>query len=804
MDKATSVLAAFEAGKIPSQQQLDQFIDWLRDSVIPDATPSNTGGLSTRGVALASTTRELLAAYRQLGDSKNGDNILQKIIWHSTHADLRSTRTDLTNTMDVDTDDASRDLKAVRSSLSTIFQIIWSSISAEGQPLFADFSSFVRLGLADAAEVIERQAGQAKESLRTVEDEVQSGDRNTIGIKKETQNQPDDAQAVFERNMDRAKEAGSTVIGATQTATAKVEDVSSRATSRVEEAYNKICERALNDEDYRGALNTVFDIAKKWLNRSLDALDTQDPSTLTLGSFVDDPTPEQHATKALNLFSTLLERLAGGKQFSPLFSAMRQCALDIREDPDLKEWFNEFFTYSHRSLNEAGYSSSDEAKRIRKDLNTRWNKMLHGESEGAKRWTRDIERVKKEVATIDEAMKNDKDLERVRKAHARFGTEAVRTAAEAEKAGASMLDQATWFWQDGFKVYLPKFLKMLKDVPIPRTEYKDDEVEFVLENLDISSFDLLPAHTYIRNITDIDINAAPDAETQTKFGSLTHIRIQALQLALNDVSFWYRDKTAVMGPGDISGLLGFKLPTKGIDVDLKMRLIPTDKQEERERRGGRYHVIETVDVHISEDAEISIRDSNHGVLLTLFKPIFTMRVREALEKSLAEQLRLAIEWMDGVSYDIGRRKEIFLDTGLGEGSSLAAAIWSEIGRYRRGERRTAFEPTGTGLVVKEEGKGGKAFAVGVEPQILSGSKRGPEGTGSESLDQKIERMADTINVDVEQAKGKVQSGAGQVKEQAKEAAKEVKDTVQTFQKSVEVKKQREEQSKGWESAAFDL
>lgn len=704
--------------------------------------------------------------------------------------------------MDVDTDDASRDLKAVRSSLSTIFQIIWSSVSAESQPLFADFTSFVRLGLAEAAEVIEREAGKTKDGLRKVEHEVQEGDRTTLGLKKE--DRPDDAQAVFERNMDRVKVAGSTAIGATQASIEKVEDVSSRATARLEDAYNKICERALKDKDYHDALNTVFDVAEKWLNRSLDALNTQDPSTLTLGSFVDDPTPEQHATKALNLFATLLERLAGGKQFSPLFSAVRQCALDIREDPDLKKWFDEFFTYSRKSLNEQGYASSDEAKHIRKDLNQRWKKLLHGESENSHRWSRDVEKVKKEFATIEEAMNNDKDLERLRKAHDKFGAEAARSAQAAVSAGESALDQATWFWQDLFKVYLPKFLQMLKDVPIPRTEYKDDEVEFVLENLDISSFDLLPAHTYIRNITDIDINAASDASTQTKFGSVTHIRIQALQLALHDVSFWYRDKTAVVGPSDISGLLAFKLPTKGIDVDIKVRLIPTDKEDERVRRGGHYHVIENVDVHVSEDAELSIRDSNHGVLLTLFKPVFSMRVREALERTLAEQLRLSIDWMDGVAYDIGRRKQVFLDTGLGEGSSLAAAIWSEIGKYRRGERRTAFEPTGSGLIVKEmDRKDGKAFAVGVEPQILSGSKRGPQGTGSESLDQKIERVANAANVDVEQAKDTVEGGAEQAKHQAKQAVEQTKDAVQSFQKSIEAKKQREESRTGWESAAFD-
>ena len=43
-----------------------------------------------------------------------------------------------------------------------------------------------------------------------------------------------------------------------------------------------------------------------------------------------------------------------------------------------------------------------------------------------------------------------------------------------------------------------------------RTEYKDADIEFVLEDLDVSRFALLPGHAYIRNITDIDIRAPAD------------------------------------------------------------------------------------------------------------------------------------------------------------------------------------------------------------------------------------------------------------------------------------------------------
>ncbi|KAF8798418.1 hypothetical protein BYT27DRAFT_7321247 [Phlegmacium glaucopus] len=138
------------------------------------------------------------------------------------------------------------------------------------------------------------------------------------------------------------------------------------------------------------------------------------------------------------------------------------------------------------------------------------------------------------------------------------------------KISEAAIEQATWFWQDLFKVYIPRVLSKMQN------------------NLDISSFNILPSHVYIHNTTDVDIltSDSPSAPSRTAIGTLTHVRMQAIQLTLNDVSFWYRDKTAsAITPNEFMGLLGFTLPTKGIDVDLKVRL--RERREEGEGVGWR-------------------------------------------------------------------------------------------------------------------------------------------------------------------------------------------------------------------------
>ena len=284
-----------------------------------------------------------------------------------------------------------------------------------------------------------------------------------------------------------------------------------------------------------------------------------------------------------------------------------------------------------------------------------------------------------------------------------------------------------------------------------------------------------------------------------------------MQLTLNDVSFWYRDKTAsALTPNEFAGLLGLTLPTKGIDVDLKIRLIPsTIHANSKDSRASlnHFHVIEKASVSISDDVNIEVKESNHPVLTTLFKPFMVTRLKDALERTLSEELRGVVEWVDGVAWDVAKRREVFEDTGLSSSGSLMAALWSELGRLQR-ERteEIGLRATGTGVVVEQEkgeGKGKSAFAIGAEPQILAGEKRGPLGTGSERLKDKVAEEAMDVDVPVN-AGGGIREVLEDTDGRTKGMMKEGKRQVVGFRKSVERKKEVEMRTKGWESASFDF
>ncbi|KAF9448146.1 hypothetical protein P691DRAFT_670047 [Macrolepiota fuliginosa MF-IS2] len=810
MDKSSSILAALDAGKLPSTQQFDRFFTWLSDVGIANIEPSAQGELSGQGRILANDFRRMLDAYKQFLDNKNQDNILQQSIWHLEQGDLTPTEE-----AKEEHNQALKELHSLQRSIRTVVQVAYHQVTTEGVQLFSDFASVTRLMLADAAELVETQAGKAKESLRHVEQDVQEGKRDAFGRDKgRLQAERGDKKIAWEHGMETVKETGSMLIGAGQTVSEAVEDKAERTTNRLQNAFYATCDRAQSDPAYCHALDTIFTILQKRLDKGLETISDPD---FTLAEFIADPTPEQHVPKALEGLKTFFERISG-VDFNSLISSFRSIIAIIVNDKDLKSWFYECLGEVRRGLSEAGYARSDSAAEKRRQLQARWRSLLARDD----RWKATVDDFKQEFNKVEAGFSHDKDLIRIKKAHERFNGDVerglVEVGHEAETGLQAAIEQVTWFWQDLFKVYLPRVMSKMKHMPIPRIEYKDQEIEFVLENLDVSSFHMLPSHVYIRNITDVDIqtSAEPAEPSQTAMGALTHIRAQAVQLTLNDVSFWYKDKSLAMGPSEFTGLLHFNLPEKGLDLDLKLRLIPATVKGSHSRENLKhFNVIEKVEVSLAEDIGLEVKDSNHAIFVTLFKPLMVTRVREALERTLTEQIRAAVEWADGVAFDVGKRKEVFQDTGLGGGGSLMAAIWSEAGRLRREGREKGelgIHATGTGVVVEQQlysktghGIGKTEFAMGAEPQILSGDKHGPLGTASTPLSTRLDDMAQEAGLPpVEAGVAQARDVAGEAKKKVKGAMKEGRGRITSFKKSVEDKAALEKQRSGWQSAAFDF
>ncbi|KAF8128789.1 hypothetical protein K438DRAFT_1888312 [Mycena galopus ATCC 62051] len=658
--------------------------------------------MSEQGQVLANDIREILISYNLLNAHKNHDNLLQEAIWHLTEGDV-NTVVDASREGG-NKEQVAADINAVRSSLRQILSIFWHNFTDGG---------FL------PTDVVQSQAGRTKDSLREVEQDIQEGQRDSLGRDKQRLGEEQDTRVAFEHTMDTLKDA-------------KTDDISERASGSFGIHITQYaCDRVRDRDSDR---------------------------PFTLDAFIEDPSPEQHIHKALDALKILLDRFANPESSvdDVLEKAQRFISAVRGNSGEFKAWVDKFFEHVHRTRD------------VGHQLRTRRRELLDPDTEPGRTWAA----LQEAALTFGAAVAADTDVRRVQAAHMQLGNDMKNAFVEAGTKTA--LEGPTWFWRDLLTAYAPRILSMLKDIPIPRTEYVDSDIEFVLENLDVSSFAINPSRIFISNTTDVEVRTSETSEATTGVGTFTHVRLQAVQVASRTV---------------LTGLLELTLPPQGIDVEMKLRLIQST-QERKAKRG--YYRVEQLQVQIADEVKVKVRQSNHAVMLSLFKPILNKRLREALSRSLAEQFRTVLDGLDGVAWDIGRRAEVFADTGLARGASLAAAVWSEIGHLIR-ERSLGLHATGTGIVVDSGAQNAPKFAMGAEPQILPGEKHGPIGTGSESLEHRTERASQAVKGQTADTKnqlgGVVGEGMGQV---------------QSFQRSVEEKAAMEKKNPGWKSAAFDI
>ena len=229
-----------------------------------------------------------------------------------------------------------------------------------------------------------------------------------------------------------------------------------------------MAKRVREDPEYRRSIDTLFDLVEKWLKTTGNVAVAAAQST-SLESFVNDPTPEKHLIKVIGYVNKFLQNIAGGKTLDGLHSALRMCIIDVRNDTDLRQWVEDYIAFARRALENAGDNDMEGIRDAREALSRRWNELTDTGSDKSRKRKEDFEALRKEVRELQERMEQDKDLQAVRQAHAQLGRDIEDTLVDVAEVGLQAAVSGTsWFWADLFNVYLPRFISMIKSIPIPR------------------------------------------------------------------------------------------------------------------------------------------------------------------------------------------------------------------------------------------------------------------------------------------------------------------------------------------------
>ena len=226
--------------------------------------------------------------------------------------------------------------------------------------------------------------------------------------------------------------------------------------------------RAREDSEYRRSLDTLFGLAQKWL-QAIGNMAAAAAESTSLESFIDDPTPEKHLIHAVRCVNQLAQSFAGGKNLDDLHSALRMCIINIRNDANLQQWFDDYLAFARRALEHTGDNDPEEMRNIREDLCQRWNVLTDLNSDKGRKWKEDFGALQSEGLEFQERMEQDKYLQAVRKAHAQLGRDIEECLVDVAAVSLqSAVSSTSWLWTDFFNVYIPRFVGILKSLPIPR------------------------------------------------------------------------------------------------------------------------------------------------------------------------------------------------------------------------------------------------------------------------------------------------------------------------------------------------
>jgi hypothetical protein len=232
--------------------------------------------------------------------------------------------------------------------------------------------------------------------------------------------------------------------------------------------------------EYKESMDTLIHIAKKYMSKAQEAVEeVKDKSDASI-----DEDRVQQAGKDLKTF---VERLAG-KSLDPVVEAGQKASEDIRGDPKLTAYFEAIEEFMDRCMNdpkcecmslaaEAGPEeltivslrpadvTSQRAYRKASSLYDDGQSLIKNNPT----WKSDADKLRKEVEAFFNALSHDKTSGELVDAIETFGEDSV----EAGHVGwNSLKSEGRGLYRDAVDVILPRLVGLVKEIPVPRIEFK--------------------------------------------------------------------------------------------------------------------------------------------------------------------------------------------------------------------------------------------------------------------------------------------------------------------------------------------
>jgi len=189
------------------------------------------------------------------------------------------------------------------------------------------------------------------------------------------------------------------------------------------------------------------------------------------------------------------------------------------------------------------------------------------------------------------------------------------------------------------KVIVPVVADALKYIPIPRIEDKNDKREYVIENIVLCGYDVIPENIFVHLESDSWVNVK-ELETE-KFNTSLIISLRNLRTEIKDIKFYY--KRLQFPQMEESGVVSFRIGGRGANLTMGFRVdqFPGDALPKFTSSQVNFNITDM-------DIEFDRNTLSHDILVPMVSSLWKKNLIHAIERAVEKNL-------GGVVNDIGKR-----------------------------------------------------------------------------------------------------------------------------------------------------
>ncbi|EKM74725.1 hypothetical protein AGABI1DRAFT_103321 [Agaricus bisporus var. burnettii JB137-S8] len=722
------VVEAFRRGRLPSNAQIDSFLNYLGDH-----PPVNVNELSSDGRKLVQDTRDILNTARDIVRDKNADELLQQFIWHTRDIDRETLAPgDVNQRLPVDRQTAQSDSQQAVRHLRTLLRIVMTN--SEARKLLSDLSVIGRDLLSKTATKAAEVMAPSEDALRRADEPEQSnkfidddgGPTGPSGSSPLEVPLPGTGAAVTReegetrlrngdtsRNLDEAHREGKERLVGQGKETGR--QVASEARQHAEDVRSSDApgqeaqaKKAGFMDRMKGVTQTFSDRipnqhkdfardryqqGRQFLTEEYFPEERRDRFIYRAKKVIMECQQHDDYQDSIRWLLNYIEEYA--KHGKTATSGGGQSAQGIMADPQVNLAWREVRTLLERFANNTSLDTIFDSINILIDDSRRDPELRH--------WFENVDtyvrKILLEPGYVLDSTCNEQGRElresgrhfyddKYRKhfdnmfnsvsawfnamgedpMNKRFGEDWARLTKDLLFDSEGSLKFKPELWNDIRKVVLPQIINQVGYVPIPRIEYTDDALDLVVENLTLQGRNLFP------NILAVEANNYIKFSPYAAITDASHHRItldlQQMQADMRDVAFYYRKKG--MPRMTDSGLADVVLGGQGLSALITLHSPTKDKTS----------VFKVQDVQVKVDTlKFSIRDSKHDFLYKTLKPLATVLIKKQIQKAIKDALITGLEYIDGQLVAVRDRMDTAKRT---EGESQTDALMSIFKKEKEG------------------------------------------------------------------------------------------------------------------------